>query len=172
MSRISKVGVVLGGYAGALLAAFAASYIRGHFTRYDPSQASGGMQAFGDFIFFAGLFAFLSLLPTALAFYFLRPFEKFWTVFSIASLALAATGPLAAATMRSLDRSNSFGALLGFFQLLRILGAFLLGLGFLVTAIIAPVRRARLLLLVSAGIEGVVCVYVFYCLFVLHHWLL
>jgi len=139
---------------------------------YDPSQASGGMQAFGDLLFLAGLFGFLSILPTALALYFLRQSEKFWTVLSIASVALAATGPLAAATIRSLDRSNSSFALLGFFQLLRVLGAFLLGLGFLVAAVFAPFRRARVLLLVSAGFEGVVSAYAFYCLFVLGHWLL
>jgi len=172
MSGISKVGAVLGGYAAAFLVACAASYIRGHLMHYVAPQASGGMQAFGDLLFFAGLFGFLSILPTALALYFLRQSEKFWTVLSIAGLALAATGPLAAATIHSLDRSNSFIAILGLFQILRVLGAFLLGLGFLVAAAIAPFRRARLLLIVAAGIEGVVSAYAFYCVFVLRHWLL
>jgi hypothetical protein len=172
MSRISKVGIVLGGYAAALLVACAAFYIRQLLMRNDGSQASSGMQAFGDLLFIAGLFGFLSLLPTALALYFLRPVEKFWVVLSIAALAVAATGPVAAATMHSLDRSNSQFALLGLFQLLRVLGAFLLGLGFLVCAVIAPLRRARLLLLVAVGIEGIVSGYAFYCLFVLRRWLL
>lgn len=171
MSRISKVGIVLGGYAAALLVACTAFYARQLLAHYVAPQASSGMQAFGDLLFIAGLFAFLSLLPTALALYFLRPVEKFWVVLSIAALVLAATGPVAAATIRSLASNPAF-AYLGFFLLLRVLGAFLLGLGFLVCAVIAPVRRARLLLLVAAGIEGLVSAYAFYCLFVLRHWLL
>jgi hypothetical protein len=176
MSRRYKLGVVLGGYAAALLVACAATYVRAAIeARIDPVQASGGMQAFGDSLLFVGLFGFLALIPTALALYFLRPFEKFWTVFSVASLAIAATGPVAVLMIGMSQRSPGApgaGMAVGGLGLLKVLGASLFGIGFLICAGIAPMRRSRRVLLAAAAIEFTVSAYAFFCLFVLGHWLL
>ncbi len=171
MNRLSKTGVVLGGYAGALLVTWAVFYIY-VFMRKDIGPASGGMQAFGDSLLFAGMFGLLALIPTALALYYLRPFKKFWTVFSIASLAVAATGPVAAVLMGRLHQSHSAAVLAGFFGLLKVLGAPLFGLAFVVCAVIAPTGRSRLRLVAAAGIEFAVAAYAFFCLLVVGHWLL
>jgi hypothetical protein len=166
MSGLSKLGVVLAGYVATLFVACGAAYF---WTLLNPSPGSQGMQAFGDTLLFVGLFCVMSLVPTGLAFYFLRPFEKFWTVFSIASLVFAATGPFAAMT-RWLNQSGwTTVEVLG---LPRVMAAPLFGLGFLTCAVIAPTRRSRWVLLAAAGIEFAVSVYAFFCLFVLSHWLL
>jgi hypothetical protein len=54
------------------------------------------MYAFGDAMLFGSVFGLFALFPTGLALYFLRPFKRFWTVFSIASLTLAFTSLVAA----------------------------------------------------------------------------
>ena len=171
MKRFSKTGVVLAGYAGALLVTWAVFYIY-VLMRKDTGQASGGMQAFGDLLLFVGLFGLLALIPTALALYFLRPFERFWSAFSIASLALAATGPVAALLMGRVPQSHWAALVVGFFGLLKVLGAPLLGLAFVICAVIAPTGRSRWRLVAAAGIEFAVGAYAFFCLLVLGHWLL
>jgi len=117
MNRLLKLGLILAGYAAALLLTCAAFYVRGLLTRNDTSQASAGMQAFGELILFVGMFGVLALAPTALALFFLRPFEKFWTVFSLVSLAFAATGPVAAAMIHGgTGRSSGFSGFREFWE--------------------------------------------------------
>jgi hypothetical protein len=168
MTRLSKLGVVLAGYVAAFLVASVAFYVLTRF-RVQP-DASGGMQAFGDSLLFIGLFAVLALVPSALAFYFLRPFPNFWTALSVASMALAVTGPVAAAMVGRTQKSPGAELLFGFFGLLRILGAPVLGFGFLISAVIAPRGRSRWVLVSAAVIEVAVSAYAFYCLLVLGHW--
>lgn len=171
MNRISKAGAVFVGYAGALLVTWAAFYIY-VLMRKDTGPASGGMQAFGDLLLFVGLFGVLALIPTALALYFLRPFQKFWSAISIASLAVAATGPVAAVLMGRLYQSHSASLVVGFFGLLKVLGAPLLGIAFVICAVIAPTGRSRWRLVAAAAIEFAVGAYAFFCLIVVGHWLL
>jgi hypothetical protein len=169
LSRFYKLGVVLVGYAAALLASYAVCYV---LQRLHPGpDPSGGMQAFGDMLLFLGIFGFLALFPTALALHFLRPVEKFWTVFSIASLALAATGPVALLVGKPY-LSPWLLLFVGIFGLWEVLGAPLLCLGFVFCALIAPARRPRRLLIAASGIEFAVGAYAFYCLFILGHWVL
>ena len=112
--------MVLAGYAAALLVASVGTYV---LTRITASpDAAGGMQAFGDLMGFLGLFGFLALFPTAMALYFLRPVEKFWSLFSGASLALAATGPVFALLIGRRHESNWAGLIVGFFGLLKFWG--------------------------------------------------
>jgi len=173
MDRLSKPGVVLIGYAAALLVSCVAFYVYGYVLSRNPAlHASGGMQAFGDFLLFVGLFGFLALFPTALALYHLRPFEKFWRVFSIASLVLAVSGLLAAVMIGRPQQSPWAVLVVGFFGLVKILGAPLLGFGFLMCAVIAPTRRSRRFLIAAAAIEFVVGAYVFVSLVIVGHWLL
>ena len=170
MSRTYKIGLVLGGYAAAALLSLAAFYVVTQI-RMVEGLSGGGMQAFGDVILVLGLFGVLSVVPTALALYFLRPLEKFWTVFALASLALAATGPIAA-LMMGRPSVPWVPLFVGFFGLLKVLGAPLFCFAFLLCAFISPTRRPRRMLLAAAGIEFVVGAYGFFCLLVLGHWAL
>ena len=71
MSKLVKLGIVIGGYMAACLVASGAVYVNGLFTQNAAAQASAGMYAFGDFILFLGVFGVLALFPTGLALYFL-----------------------------------------------------------------------------------------------------
>ena len=66
MSKLTKFGLIIGGYAFACLAAGGVAYLNQLFTKDGASQASAGMAAFGDFILFMLLFGFLALFPTGL----------------------------------------------------------------------------------------------------------
>src|SRR5258708_39879208 len=170
MTRLFRLGLVFVGYGRESLVAIAAFYLLSWLRMLQ--DASGGMQVFGVSLLIIGLFGILALVPTALAFYFLRSSGIFWNVFSIASLAFAATGAVAA-VMIGRPLHSSWAALFqGFFGLLIILGAPLFGFGFLIAALIAPIRRSRWTLVSAAAIEVTVSAYAFYCLFVLGHWLL
>jgi hypothetical protein len=77
MSRIAKLGLVVGGYLAACLLAGGVVYVYQLFTNHAVTQASSGMYAFGDLLLFIGVFGLLSLPPTGLALYFLiRGFRK------------------------------------------------------------------------------------------------
>ena len=103
MNRFNELALILAGYVAALVAAFAVVELR---ELTDPDQASGGMQAFGDFLYFWALFGLFSLPSTVYALYISRRSETFWRVFSSASLVFAATGPILALLMRRLHESN------------------------------------------------------------------
>jgi len=71
MSRLAKLGLVIGGYIAACLVAYGAVYINNLFMDPAVLQASSGMSAFGDLILFVGVFGVLALFPTGLMLYFL-----------------------------------------------------------------------------------------------------
>ncbi len=71
MSRLAKLGLVIGGYATACLIASAVVYIWQQLTSDASAQASAGMYAGGDFILFLGVCGAISLVPTGLMAYFL-----------------------------------------------------------------------------------------------------
>ena len=71
MSRLAKLGLVIGGYIAACLVAYGAVYINDLFMDPAVLQASSGMSAFGDLILFVGVFGALALFPTGLMLYFL-----------------------------------------------------------------------------------------------------
>ena len=77
MSRLAKLGLVIGGYVLACLVAGITVYIYQRLTQDAAAQASSGMFAFGDLLLFIGVFVFLMLFPTGLALYYL--FKKFQT---------------------------------------------------------------------------------------------
>jgi hypothetical protein len=168
-SNRKKLAVVVLGYAAAPILAFAGasllSWAKG--TSNDP----GGMAAFGDLLGFIGLLGILSLPPTALALYFLRPFAKFWTIFSIASLSLATLGVVSAALMGKQHLPPWSMLLVGFFGLVIVLGAPLLGISFLGFAWLAPKGSSRSRLIAAATIEFAVCAYATFCMVVVRHWL-
>ena len=72
LPAMAKVGLVVGGYVGALLLALFAVWLSA--TLADPidSDASAGMQAFGDSVLFIAVLGVASMLPTGLALFFLH----------------------------------------------------------------------------------------------------
>jgi hypothetical protein len=96
MKALVKFGVVLAGYAAAVLAASAAVAVRVATTSGPDAQASAGMYSFGDGLLFVAVFSAVAFFPTGLAMYFLRPFRWFWVALSITALTIAVTGLLAA----------------------------------------------------------------------------
>jgi uncharacterized transporter YbjL len=75
MSRLTKIGFVLGGYVAACLLASGVVYVYELLTQDATAQASSGMYAFGDLILFVVTFGVLALFPTGLALFYL--FRKF-----------------------------------------------------------------------------------------------
>lgn len=160
--------MVIGGYAAALCIASAAVYVHQLHTQDAQAHASSGMYAFGDLLLFIAMFSALALLPTGLALYFLRPFEKFWTVLSVASLAVAVTGLCAAfvIVLSPAQPPESFWNILAVIGVLRVLLAPPLATVFALSAWVAPNRRSRRLLLAATVIEGSVGAYAFIVWFV------
>ena len=83
----TKIGLVISGYVVALLIAYAVLAIYVAATSGPDRQTSGGMYAFGDFMTFLFVFGVASLVPSGLAFYFLRENRTFWTVMAVIAVA-------------------------------------------------------------------------------------
>ena len=77
VSRLTKLGMVIGGYVAACLITSAVVYVWQLSTQNAAAQASAGMYAGGDLLLFIGMFGVLALFPTSLALYFL--IRKFLT---------------------------------------------------------------------------------------------
>jgi hypothetical protein len=71
LGRLTKPGLVIGGYVLACLVASVIVYVYQLLTQDAATQASAGMYAFGDLFLFIGVFGFLALFPTGLMLYFL-----------------------------------------------------------------------------------------------------
>jgi hypothetical protein len=150
MTRSSKVLTVVALYAMAVLLAWLATHLYVVMTASLDRQSSAGMYAFGDSIFFLGIFGFAAIPGTCAALIFLRPVRGFWRVASVVSLAVAST-----ALAAGWDYLGPFetGATSGFSPL-RVIVAPLCALGFLLSAVFAPTRSSRIALLVAGVIEG------------------
>jgi hypothetical protein len=151
-----KIGIVLAGYLLAGLAASAAVAVRLAHTQGPDAQASSGMHAFGDALLFMAAFGALALVPSGLALFYLRACRPFWTMLAIASLTLAMTG-LLAACLYALGNSPALGPGLAFWASLAVLRVFpapFLACGYLLSAVLAPDRSPRRMLLAATAIEG------------------
>jgi hypothetical protein len=160
VTRSSRILIVVGGYAVALLTALAVTGANVVATSGPAWQGSSGMLAFGDTALFAGVFAVTAMPATCAALFFLRPVRRFWHVASIVALAIAAT---ALAALVYYLVSPSTGAALGAWSalaLIRILLAPLLSATFFLALLFAPTRPARLALLAASVIEAGVFVWV------------
>ena len=71
MHALGKLGLVIGGYAAACVAAYGVVYVYEQLTQTAAAQASAGMFAFGDLLLFLSVFGCLALFPTGLGLYFL-----------------------------------------------------------------------------------------------------
>lgn len=156
MSRLSQVGLVLAGYAAAVVAAVAAGAVYNARVAELPYDTSGGMYAGGEAITGLGAFLVVSLFPTLLALWFLRRNQRFWNAVAIASLAFAIAG-LLAVLMPLVIHSQSWGvALFGLLGLSQLLGMPLWFVAFGLFAFLAPTREARRKLIAAMGIELVI----------------
>jgi hypothetical protein len=168
MARWLKLAAVLAGY----LLAFAAGAVAAW--RYDvrvsslPYDTSGGMYAGGQMMAALGTFLVVSLFPTLLGLWFMRPHPRFWKAVAAAALAFAGAG-LVAVLSPLLVRGPATGpalVLLGLLQLAHLLGTPLWIAAFVALALLSPTRPARRLLVAATGVELLVAA----C--ALAHWLL
>jgi hypothetical protein len=155
-----KIALVAGGYMAALCLASAVVAVHMGETDGPGARAAGGMYAFGDSLYFVGVFGLGALPPTGAALYFLRPYPRFWQVLSILGLSVAATG-VVAAVLFAVGRHAPPGLLarLGAVSVLRILAAPLLTLAFLVCTILAPHRFSRLAFLAATVLDAAVSLF-------------
>jgi hypothetical protein len=160
MKPFLKVAVVAGGYVAAFLTASAVVAIRIANTSGPDAQAASGMYVAGDALLFAAVFGVCALVPTGAALFFLRPYRRFWIVFSALGLAVAFTG-VTAAILFAVGRHATASPLATWagFSVLRILIAPLLALTFLVCTIFSPYRSPRVTLLAATVMEGAVSAY-------------
>ncbi|UPT75051.1 MAG: hypothetical protein M0D55_04880 [Elusimicrobiota bacterium] len=147
---------MLGGYAFAFGAALVLAYVRVRMTSGPDRDASAGMYAFGDAMWFLFLLGCATIPATGLALYFLRSVRTFWKIFSGVALAVAATAA-AATLIFFFGRSESTSLLgkLSSLSVLRILVEPICAVMWTVAAIFAPERPFRLALLGAAAIEAV-----------------
>ena len=169
MNKLSRIGLVVGGYVAAFSVASVLVYIRQLHTSGPDAQAAAGMYAWGDFVLFVTVFSVLALIPTGFGLYFLRPYQMVWTVLSVLALAVAITGPVGACLSAWALRFPLHGSVLeiaGALGFLRAMGAPLLAMVFLTCAALAPAKRQRLAMLMATGFECAASAYFF-----VHMWL-
>jgi hypothetical protein len=158
VTRSSRILIVVGGYAFALLAALAVTGAHVVATNGPAWQGSSGMLAFGDTALFAGAFAVAAMPATCAALFFLRPVRRFWHVASIVALAIAATALVALVYYLVSPGTSAVGPWSGL-ALIRILLAPLLSATFLLALLFAPTRPPRLALLAASIVEAGVFVW-------------
>ena len=86
MSRLKKVGLVIGGYVTAIVAGDVAGRLYDARMAALPYDTSGGMYAGGQMMSMLGAFLIVSLVPTLLGLWFLRRHEGFWNAVAVTSL--------------------------------------------------------------------------------------
>jgi hypothetical protein len=166
LSVAAKVGVVVGGYALAIVFSFCVVAVYISLTSTLDRDASGGMSAFGDALLFVAIFGVVSIVPTGLALVFLRRNRTFWVILCVVALLVASTSLVMVGLnilepMAVLSPGLSTWAMLAFPRI--FLSPFLaVALG--LSALIAANKHFRWCLLGAAGIEGVSSMYGFF------HW--
>jgi hypothetical protein len=162
MHTLIKAGVVLAGYAAAVVAASVALEIRLEHTQGPDVQASAGMYAFGDFLLFVAVFSSVAIVPTGLALFFLRPLGRLWAALSFVAVAIAVTGVAAMwiCILGSRVANLAFPWVgLEALAVLRMFAAPLLAASFAVAVFIAPNWTSRWALVAAAVMEGAVALY-------------
>ena len=155
MKPAAKVGLVLAGYAAAVLIALLAVRLYIGVTSGPGRDASSGMFAFGDMLAFLATFAVAAVPATGAAFYFLRSHPGFWPPLAIIALLFAITSLIAIVVHFSSSLPSPGSPAPGWSALatLRVLLAPLFAIAFFIAGLFAPVRRARLALLTATVME-------------------
>lgn len=147
LNPLVKTGLVLAGYVAAFMLASLAYDIR--IAHEDPAdvQASGGMYAFGDGMYFLFVFALCASVPTAAGLWFLRQARRLWSFLTAGALLIAATA-VASALVYSVGillkpPQNSMLGLWTAIAVLPLLFTPIMAGAFLVFALLAPDQRSR-----------------------------
>jgi len=151
-----KIGLVVAGYAIALVIASVVVAVQAVFMSSVDRQASSGMSAFGDILLFLAVFGAAAIPATGVGLYFLRPHGPFWRAFSFIALAMAATGVAACVVIVAGRSTGTDSALRAWSDLavIRVLAAPFLALMSGLSFFFAPNRIARVALAVAAAIEA------------------
>src|SRR4029434_1104800 len=151
-----KIGLVAAGYVGAFVIASLVVMLYVALTSGPDRHAAQGMYAFGDSLLFLAVFVMAGLPSTGAALFFLRPSRRFWRALSIVAIVVATTGLLALIGYLALQHPALAADLPWWFALspIRILVAPLFALLFLLAALFAPNRFARIALLAAVVVEG------------------
>jgi len=159
VNRWIRLGIVLAGYALAMIVSgVVVALFDWRFTPAD-NQAMGGMIAGGEMMLGVAVFAVLSLVPTALALYFLRHQRALGSAFSTAGLAFSLIGLVAVlapvATGWTAPRAPWL-ALVELVGLAQMLGAPITIAGFALFAALAPSGGPRRRWVAATVIEVVI----------------
>lgn len=92
---LAKWGIVLGGYASAILIPSGIVWLHVVLTSGPEADASSGMYAFGDALLFIALFGMIAIIPTGAAAVFLGLRRTIIALLLLATLAVAAVGVVA-----------------------------------------------------------------------------
>jgi hypothetical protein len=155
MVRRTKIALVLGGYALAVVAAVVAGWLYDAWAARQTFDTSGGMYAGGQLLQALGAFLLVALAPTALALWFLRGNELFWNAVAVAALAFAATGLVAVLVPQASPRTVPL-MLFDLLGLAQLLGVPLWLAAFALFARLAPSARARRTLTLAVACEAVI----------------
>lgn len=155
MKTSTKVAIVAGGYVVAFVVAAVVTRVYLAMTPAVDRQGAAGMTAFGDSLVFLATLGIAAVPATGALFYFLRSRRRLWVVLGVLAVTIAGSALIAlgltvlapGAAPGSAQRSWSVMAPI------RILVAPVLALFFLLAAIFAPARPARLCLLGATAIE-------------------
>lgn len=166
MGRATKLGIVIVGYAVAVIAAIAAGWLYDLRMAAMPYDTSGGMYAGGQMLTSLAVFLFVALVPTLIGLWFMRTDPKFWNGVAVVSLAFAIAGLVAVLTPAAAGPPPQSlpHMLIGLLGLAQLFGVPLWLAAFALFAALAPTRESRRTLIVAAGIELVIGA----CAFV--HW--
>jgi len=158
MSRLAKVGLVIGGYVAAIVAGVVAAGLYNARVATLPYDTSGGMYAAGESMYSLAAFLVVALVPTLLGLWFLRGHERFWNAVAVASLAFAAAGLLAVLTPLVFRNAttNTTLLLVELLALSQLLGMPLWFLAIALFALLAPSRKTRRKLVAAAAVELVI----------------
>ena len=155
LARWKKAALVLAGYVLAMVAGVVATWL--YDLRFSPAdqQASGGMIAFGELMFGAGVFAVVSAAPTALALWFVRHHRGTWEGFTIASIAFALAGVLGVYALFTATPETGSAAIawMSVVGIAQVFGSPIWIGGFALFAFLAPARDLRRRMLLAAAIE-------------------
>jgi len=126
----------------------------------DTADASSGMAAFGDALFFLVAFAVLAAVPTVAGLYLIRGSPRFWRALAglaalVALSGLAALALLAAVRLRLFPADTTLG-LLPDLAVLRLLPAPLILFALALAGIVAPPSPARRAIWICLGVEALV----------------
>jgi hypothetical protein len=158
---VARAGIVVGGYAAAILLALGVVSLYIDQTSGFDRDASSGMFGFADALVFIAVFGVVSIIPTGLALVFLRQSRGFWVALSVVALVVASTSLAEVAATVLAPQSSNPWAMLAF---PRIFLSPFLAAAFGLSALVAPGTRFRWYLWGAAGIEGVSSIYGFF------HW--